>query len=170
MNSRTVRIGLLLLLSVAFVVSLAVSTSLLPERVATHFNLAGKPDGWMSRTSHLIFMGAFGLIIPAFIMSICWATRFLPAGLVNIPHREYWLSDEHRAETASYLAWHSVWLGCLLQGWLMAMHWMVVLANQKNPAELPFTKGLVLIIPFLAGVMVWVVSLCRHFRKPESVT
>ena len=165
MNTRPLRIGLLVLLYVCFGLSLFVSASLLPERVATHFNGAGQPNDWMSRTTHLIFMAAFGLVFPLFLIGVCWAIRFLPASLVNIPHRDYWLADERRAESASYLAWHAVWFGCLAQGFVIGLHWLVVLSNQRQPPSLPIAWVLGVIVPFLLGVAAWVFCLYRRFRS-----
>lgn len=84
------------------------SGSQLPERVATHFNGSGEPNGWMSRSAHQEFMLIFGLAFPMVIVLLCYASRFLPRGLVNIPHREYWLAPERRAETSNYLLGHSL--------------------------------------------------------------
>ena len=164
MNTRPLRIGLLVLLYVCFGVSLFVSASMLPERVATHFNGVGQPNGWMSRTTHLIFMAAFGVVFPLFLIGVCWATRFLPAGLVNIPHRDYWLADARRAESASYLAWHAVWFGCLAQGFVIGLHWLVVWSNQRQPPSLPIAWVLGVTVPFLLGVAAWVFCLYRRFR------
>jgi len=46
------------------------SVSLLPDRTATHFNGAGQADGWMSRSEHFLFMGAFGLLCPLSMLDV----------------------------------------------------------------------------------------------------
>ena len=89
------------------------SGSHLPESVATHFNGAVRPDGWMSRSDHQSFMLKFGLLFPLFVVVLCFATRFVPANLINVPHREYWLAPERRKETFDYLFRHSLWFACL---------------------------------------------------------
>lgn len=166
MNTRHLRIWLLLALFVCFGVSLIVSASMLPERVATHFNGAGQPDGWMTRATHLCCMAAFGGLFPLFLIGVCWGTQFLPAGLVNIPHREHWQATERRAESTSYLTWHAVWFGCLALGFVIGLHWLIVLGNRRQPVELPIVWVLRILIPFLAGVAAWVFCLYRRFRAP----
>jgi len=168
MSTRTLRVGLLMLLQASFLASLFASAALLPERVATHFNGAGQPDGWMTRTTHLMFMGIFGLIFPLFLIGICWGTRFLPVGLVNIPHREYWLASERKAESTAYLAWHAVWFGCLAECFVIGLHWLVVFSNQRQPVQLPLQWMLGILSPFLLGVAVWVYSLYRRFGRVDS--
>lgn len=164
MNTLPLRIGLLVVLYISFGVSLFESASMLPERVATHFNAAGAANGWMSRTDHLALISGFALAFPLFLIGICWSIRFLPAGLVNIPHREYWLADERRNETASYLVRHSVWFACLALGFVIGLHWLIVLSNQRQPPQLPIAWVLGVVGPFLAGVAAWVICLVRRFR------
>ncbi len=48
----------------------------LPERMATHFDLAGNPNGWMPRAVGAWFMPVFGLVIWAVVR---WARSILPA-------------------------------------------------------------------------------------------
>ena len=59
----------------------------LPDRVATHFSFQGEPNGWMSRSANQTFMFIFGPAFPMFIVVLCYATRFLPPGLVNTESR-----------------------------------------------------------------------------------
>ena len=164
MNTLPLRIGLLVVLYIGFGVSLFESVPMLPNRVATHFDAAGMANGWMSRSTHLLFMSVFGLVFPLFLIGVCWSIRFLPAGLVNIPHREYWLADERRSETASYLVWHAVWFACLALGFVIGLHWLIVFSNQRQPPPLPIMWVLAVLGPFLAGVAAWVFCLYRRFR------
>lgn len=166
MNDKSIRIGLMLGLLGAFLGSLMASAGLLPDRVATHFNASGQADGWMTKLEHLTFMSVFGIAFPLFLMGIFWGTRFLPIGAINIPHREYWLSDTRRGESLSFLAWHGVWLVCMMEVLLIALHWMVVYCNRQSPPELPASWGLGLVIPFLIGVGIWIRKLYVRFAKP----
>src|ERR1051325_9785585 len=78
---------------------LAWSANDMPQRAPTHFDVAGEPDGWMNRSTYLLFTAVFGLVFPLVIVGICYAPRRLPASLINIPHREHWLAAERRTET-----------------------------------------------------------------------
>jgi uncharacterized membrane protein len=87
---KTIRTPALLLglLYLCFFGYLIVSAPQLPDRVATHFNGRGQPDGWMSRPAHLPLMAMFGLGFPLLIAGICFVIRFLPDSGLNIPHRD----------------------------------------------------------------------------------
>src|SRR5436305_13166641 len=101
---------LLLALYAVFAGSLIYAAGELPERVATHFDFRGEANGWMSKEADLLLMAALGVGLPLFLIGICYATRFFPARLVNLPHREYWLAPGRRRETAAYVGAQSVWL------------------------------------------------------------
>jgi uncharacterized membrane protein len=141
------------------------SRSQLPERVATHFNAHGEPNGWMSRSTHQTFMLVFGLALPLFIVVLSYATRFLPPFLVNVPHRNYWLAPERRRETSNYLVLHSLWLACLAVCFVIGLQFSIVHANNQEPPHLSMPMILAVVVPFLAGTASWVLVLRRHFRR-----
>jgi serine/threonine-protein kinase len=137
----------------------------LPDRVATHFNGGGEPNGWMSRDSHQTFMLIFGLSFPLLVPGLINLSRWFPRGL-NIPHKEYWLAPERKAETFSYLARHSLWFACLAIFFVTGLQHSIVQANRQIPVHLSASFILVAIGPFLAGTALWAVRLLMHFRKP----
>lgn len=156
---------ILVLFYQAFIGSWVWAGSRLPERMATHFNGAGEADGWMSRSDHQLFMLIFGLAFPMVIVLLSYATRFLPRGMVNIPNRDYWLAPERRTETSSYLVYHSLWLACLAVCFVIGLEFSTLQANLQHPPHLSLYALLVTVIPFLAGTVVWVVVVMRHFRR-----
>jgi ABC-type Fe3+ transport system permease subunit len=159
---------LLAFLYVCFVCCLIYSAPLLPERVATHFNGQGRPDGWMSRTSHMVFTTVFGFAFPLLPVGLFYVIRFAPEGL-NVPHRDYWLAPERRRETFDYLFRHSLWFACIVLGLIIGVQFLVVQANAEPRAQLSTPMILSLLGFFLAGVVAWVASLISHFRIPVSV-
>lgn len=68
----------------------------LPQKMAVHFDLSGKPNGWSSKDSFL------GLWVLAIVLVNMWLplTRLIikksPRHLLSIPHKDYWLSDEEK--------------------------------------------------------------------------
>ena len=155
----------LVLLYACFLAFWAWSEPHLPDRVATHFNFSGQPDGWMSRSASQAFTLVFGLAFPLFIVVLCFIARFLPVGAINVPNREYWLAPERRKETLAYLLRHSLWFACLAVCLVMGMQYLVVKANQQTPPHMDTSFLLGLAGLFLTGVAVWVLVLFRHFRR-----
>lgn len=163
MNKLPISIALLVLLSLGFAASLAWSAAALPMQVATHFNAAGDPDGWMNRSSHLVAMSLFGFGFPLLFIAVFRSIRWLPSCVVNIPRREYWLAPERRAESERFLLHHSVWLACTASAFVTGLNLLIVASNQSQPPHLPTAWVLMLAGTFLAFVGGWIFQLHRRF-------
>ncbi len=157
---------LFIVLCVGFLLYVNQTSSLLPERVATHFGGGGQPNGWMSRSGYTIFISFFGVGLPLFVVGLCFLCRFLPVWTVNLPHREYWLSPERRSRTYSYLLTHNLWLACLLVGFVAGMHYLTIQANHSIPVHLASSSLMTLLAIFLGCMALWVIALVRHFLHP----
>jgi hypothetical protein len=153
------------LLYVCFFAYLAVSSSQLPGRVATHFDGTGQPNGWMSRTAHLRFMAVFGLAFPLFVPALIYASRLLPDRFYNLPHRDYWLAPARRPETMAYLLRHSLWFSSMALCFVIGINASIIHANSLAQAHLSTLLALGLVGCFLAGTAVWAVSMIRHFKR-----
>jgi uncharacterized membrane protein len=156
---------ILALLYVCFVASVFLSAPQLPERVATHFGGSGQPNGWMSRSSHLLFTGIFGFAFPLFAVAIGFLLRFAPGYTFNIPRRDYWLAPERRSETNAYLLRHSLWFACMAVCFVFGVHLLIVQANSQTQVQLSTPLILGLAGSFIAGIAVWVISMIRHFMR-----
>lgn len=68
----------------------------LPDKMATHFDIKGTPDGWDTKSD--FFLIWISIIIMLNIMPIITCTLFdkLPKWLYNIPNRDYWFDTEER--------------------------------------------------------------------------
>jgi hypothetical protein len=104
---------------VIFFIGLAVlfmlaTAGVLPDTVASHFNSSGAPNRFMSDQSYLLLMLALVVLVP---LSVGWLGRWvqqIPDELINLPHKDYWLAPERRAQTLSYLANWLQWSACVL--------------------------------------------------------
>ena len=141
------------------------SAAALPPRMASHFDAAGHPNGWMSRDAYLWTMGLTGALLPLFLMAMAWLMRVLPSQLVNLPHRDYWLAEERKAETTAYIGRTMQWLACFTLMLFTALHWLVVDANRQHPVQLS-NGAWVLLGAFLLTVFGWSVNLLLHFSQP----
>ncbi len=163
-TSRTPAL-VLVLLYLCFLAYLALSSGQLPDRVATHFDVSGRPNGWMSRSSHLVFMLVLGFAFPLFVVAVHYAVRFMPGSVINIPRRDYWLAAERRAETFAYLFRHSLWFACIGVGFITGVHYLIVRANAQPPGHLSTPWLLGMVGCFLVALSTWAVVMFRHFRR-----
>jgi uncharacterized membrane protein len=142
----------------------------LPDRVASHFNGAGAPDGWMTRTDYLAFTTGLAIFLPGLVVGLCFALRFMPAWTFNLPNRDYWLAPERRAETFAYFFRHSLWFACLAILFVIGIHLTVVEANNNLPSRLSLPLLLLTAGGFLIGMVVWILKLLWPFLKNRSDT
>lgn len=115
-------------------------------------------------TFFLFYVGLFSAIITLFLMMPRVLSQ-LPRELVNIPHRDYWVTDERWPEAlkrmGDWMAWFSVALAVLAAATLF----LILRSNiwrqpLDNAAMLGILGG------FLAFTLYWLVALYRAFRPP----
>ena len=166
-NSRLAPLFLAFLLA-GFVAFVAHSSKQLPDRVATHFNLHGKPDGWMSRAQHVKFTVGIGVGTPVLVLGVFALVGKMKGWGVNIPNKAYWLAPERAQATFTFLQNHSFWLAGLIVAFHAGLFQSVLLANTQHPAHLSFNHMIWLTSGFLLLLTVWIVTLFRRFRLPAA--
>jgi len=164
-NARLVFTILLVLTAM----SIFATSDALPQTVASHFGGNNLANGWMSRDGYVLFMLCFSLGVPLFmVLTIGWLPRFMPR-LVNLPNRDYWLSEERRDEALAYLLEHAYRMGSVTLLFMLGLHLLVLDANQAHPARLAgglLILLILLMLLFFAALGVWTLALLRRFRKP----
>ena len=144
--------------------------SQLPEIVASHFDARGVANGWQSKSTFLTgFAGVVALVammtfgVPVFISK-------MPAGLINLPHKEYWLAPERRDATMALLGGSFAWFGC---GVLVVVTSAVNYAIGQNlhPAQLDIPVFLYVLAGFFIFTLVWSIRMLTHFARvpPQNV-
>ena len=157
-----------LLAFLALAVTLAVTYPELPERMASHFNLKGEPNGGMPKRSYLLFMGAVGLCVPWLLIAATRLMRSLPPAAVSVPNRDYWMTAEHREEVYGITARFGLWIATMEVLLFLVIHLSVVYANKADPVLLPMGIVWGATVGFVLIVVINVVRNYRHFRQlPE---
>ena len=158
--------GLLLFaLFVACAAAFVWFTSLrLPGSVASHFGSGGTPNGFMSHDFYVCFMLSFVVGFPVLLVFLTWLATANPKARIKLPRGEYWLAQERRTETMAFLRNGVLWFGVMLVVFLSYTHWLVVLANEVDPARLSESWFIGGLIAFAAAMLVWLIALLGHFR------
>ena len=145
-----------------------VTSQVLPDRVASHFGASGLADSFMTRSGYTTFMLCFVVAFPL-VMAISLSGIFRRAGTsMNIPNRDYWLADNRRDSTVTFLVDHSVRLTIGLTVFLCFVHKLVVDANTRTPPALDNTAIINALVVFLTAVTLWVAWLYVAFRLPAK--
>jgi hypothetical protein len=163
MRGRTVPLACIALLIGFGALRASIAWSELPDVMARHFGAAGRPDGWQSKAA---FFGSFGGI-SAFtlwvLLLIGQLLRFVPVSAINIPHREYWLTLERRAEAMARLTSSMDWLAVSVAAVLVATLDLVI---QANVARQPLDNALMAmtLVAFFVFLIGWLIHLWRRFK------
>ena len=139
----------------------------LPQKIATHFNFAGKPDGFMTLQNHQSFIILSTICFPLFMVFMVGVLPMWFPSLVNISHRDYWFAPERKTQTLDYLFNMACKLGVLMVFFFVGLNVIIVLANNSNPVLMPKLPFFVVMALFFIGVFLWVVMLFLKFRKVD---
>lgn len=139
----------------------------LPERIATHFDAVGKPNGFQVKGDFLASFLPFILLANGIIGALTFSMGSVPTRFINIPRRDYWLATEERKkELFGKLRATTCLLGLFLNAtFLFTLH-VIYQANTPNPwLRLPFPGGLAVILACLVSVVIFAIIILR----PPSV-
>jgi len=139
----------------------------LPNVMASHFNASGAATASMPKSGFFLlflFVAVFASI-PVFLVPRQMAA--LPQDRINLPNKAYWLAPERRDETMQYLGMQMGWFGCALLALLLCGFYFAISANLKPDHQFDSTSFLAGLGAFTAFIIVWLVRLMGHFRKPQ---
>ncbi len=133
---------------------------LLPEKVAVHYGASGVANSWGNRQFLVMFNLATITVLLVLFVAISLLVKHIPDYMINLPNKEYWLSNERRKKTLSKIQNISLAMGSATIVLLLVIIEIVYLTNIRN------TSGLI-ISPFmpLALYIVYVIRLLNVFNK-----
>jgi uncharacterized membrane protein len=140
----------------------------IPEILGSHFSRGGFVNGWQTKAA--FFATELAMIILATVVSfgIPRIIAALPVSLINLPHRDFWLSPERREETLAYIRVWSAWFGCGLLAFLLFAMELVFRANLHTPPQLNNAAFVPALLVFVAFDTMLVLRLILHFSKTQD--
>jgi len=99
MEKRLALLAVFILLSLACVVQSLYYFPQLPEKVARHYDAAGQADAWGDKSDQLNFQLKTIAFLSGTILLVGLSISKVPDSVINLPHRDYWLSSERRQNT-----------------------------------------------------------------------
>jgi uncharacterized membrane protein len=138
--------------------------SILPDRVAIHFGSAGLPDAWASNTTNLLISICLYASTVTLFLAIPYIVKSAPYRLISLPKKAYWLSKERADATASLLTRYFSIFGTILVLFLMAIGYLVFLANMSLPVTLNEIAVWSITGGFLLFTILWLFYFYRTFN------
>ncbi len=143
-----------------------VNYSTLPDRMASHFEFSGKANGYSSKDSFYLMWFIQIAILNVMVPGVGWLVRKVPPGMVNIPHREYWLATpERRRECGSKSTGLLAVIMSCVNLFLVGLFQSVLDVNSGQSPALPFWLPL-LLLP-ITGILTLVYVL-KVFKVPQQ--
>lgn len=162
---RLIRIIIYFLIGI-FIAQSVFYYSSLPDIMASHFDGAGNPNGWMSKSFFFVFQGAVLLLIIGISLFLPKLVKKTPYKWVNLPNKDYWLAKERRDETIITIGKYQEWFCIALLILFIAVNQLVFQANlEKKP--LPSAPMWTILGLFFAFVIIWLILFIGQFRKPK---
>lgn len=171
MKPRGVAVPVLLLLamtcaSIAFFIFYGPD---FPTTMAVHFGAGGQANGYMDRVKFIVLGSFTSFTLPTVIAAgVGVLPRVVPWRLLNLPNKAYWDATPERREYAlQSLLWFGLWLGCLVQAFLIGIDVILMRANQLDPPMLPWGAVMPAMLVLVAGLIAWSWALLRAFGVPR---
>jgi hypothetical protein len=167
-DRRPLRFVLLAACAAAFI---WLTSSGLPNVVASHFEADGYANGFASRGGYVAMMLAIVAGVPTLLVIAMHFALGRPGARISLPNRDYWLAPERRDETVSYLRRHMATFAGALMAFLCYVHWLVVRANEVQPPRLSSPWVNTGLAAFIIFAVIWTRMLLRRFRvRPQDRT
>jgi serine/threonine-protein kinase len=143
--------------------------TVLPERVASHWDGLGNPNGYMSRDGFVSFYLWLMVGLSTLFGGIGALVRVTPDDAVNLPNKEYWLAPERREATITTITHQMNAFTIMMNAFMIGIHQLSIMANLTPDKHL--SNGVwVLLVGFLGGTGFWVYKMITEFKVPQTPT
>ena len=139
----------------------------LPAQVASHFNFKNQADGWMKKETFLIVQISVNIFLSGMFFAICYFLPKLPNSIINLPNKEFWLSEERREDSINLFQRFMCWMGSLTLGLLSLIFQEVYSTNLAGGNKISSYIWIYMII-FLSAITFMTIKLIFHFNKIDK--
>ncbi len=139
----------------------------LPETVASHFNIKGKADSYLSKEAYVLVQIAVLLLIT---LGASATSKFIPRSsgkLLNLPNKSYWLAEERKEETLYYISVAFLKIGAATNILLGLVFTEATFANLHTEPKLGASVG-VLVLIYVAAITLFLFQMIKRFSIKEK--
>jgi uncharacterized membrane protein len=141
---------------------------LLPQTVASHFDISGNPNGCSSKRQ---LIGIYGVIILVMLFSFRVLPSFfknIPVSFINLPNKDYWLAPERKEETFRVIVEKMLSLGNATTFFLLITFQLAFEANLNITRHFSSVTMLMLLGGYILFAVVWSVRFIARFRRTKQ--
>ncbi len=138
----------------------------LPGVVASHFDAHGIANGWQTKPAFFSVFVMVSALAAVFGFGVPRIIGIVPAQLINLPNKQYWLSPEHLAETQEFLSAYFAWFGCALFVVMISTFDYAVQSNLHPENRPDISRMWYILAGFLLFIVVWIIRMLSKFLRP----
>ena len=166
---KNLPLALFLILEILVLAFILATSSYLPDIVASHFNGAGVPNGFMTKKFYIGFMVVLVFGVPSIVAGGMSLVGLFPESRISLPNKHVWLSEKYRESTFAYMKLHALVIGASIAVFMAYVHWLVVKANRAVPAHLASEEIISGLIIFAIVFIGWGIMLpVKFMRLPKG--
>ncbi len=141
---------------------------LLPQKMATHFDASGKPNGLSDKsTFFLLWVGVLVVVMGILGGITVWLDK-MPVALFNLPNKDYWFAKERRDHTFRLIRKYMNLINLSTAIFLLLMLHLTIMANLKPGPALGGEFWLIFIVYFIGVVGLSLYILMYFSRIPPE--
>lgn len=140
----------------------------LPERVPSHFDAAGRPNDWMTRSGLLWTFGGLQVGLAAVFLGLAWLIRRMPPAMINVPYKTYWFDGPRREASLDWLSGFLAATGAACSLLVLGAQQLVLVASQRDDEALDNRMFWLLLGAYGAFTLGSLVALFLRFRRPPA--
>ena len=141
---------------------------LLPERIASHFNGSGEPNGFQSRNGFVVLSASMLILTVVLFGGLGALFQRIPSKWFNLPNRGYWLAPDRRQETLDFISTQMEWFGAASLALYLFVIRLVVQTNETPQPRLPSGAMFFVLGLYLVFTVVWISRFLLRFRMPGA--
>jgi uncharacterized membrane protein len=141
---------------------------LMPEKMATHFGVGGKANGWMAKDSFFLMIGGLCCFISVLFAVLPRFVAMMPDSIINLPNKPYWMTPERRPQAMAILGRYMLWTANLVLALFLGMGYLTYRANLMPEPALDERLALILMAGFVTCMLASVVFLMLAYRVPKE--
>ncbi|MCP4188243.1 MAG: DUF1648 domain-containing protein [Gammaproteobacteria bacterium] len=137
----------------------------MPEVLASHFDINGKPNGWASKQGFFTLYGVIVIMVGAIFLFLPRWSEKRSSFARKIPNKIFWLAPERIEQTLLFLRCHMLVMGIVH---LVLAVLVMQLAINANLAVSPVLNDKIfwIISGYFGCLAVWLLYYFHHFRNP----
>jgi len=142
------------------------SYSYLPERMATHFDMSGTPNGWSSKYSFFVTWYITIFFMNGMFYAISKLIHRIPESMINIPNKKYWFeTEERKKKSIKKVVAMLPGMSFLLNIYFSFIYESILRSNTGKGFNLPIWGMFI----FVAVIMIFTFGyIYLNFRKPKT--